>query len=212
MRPTALSARRPPLTPPAPRPAPARPGRDELAPALLLAAQRGDARAQRALLARYDRPVRAILARVVRGRVAPDRLDDLAQDTFLRVFRALPGFDPAGGARLSTWILTIATRRAIDELRRPRPLPLDLDAAAALAGGLGADADAERACVAERLALALAAIAPEYRATFLLRERDGLSYDEIAGHLGVDLGTVKSRLSRARAGVRAHLAELRPSA
>lgn len=206
----ATKTRRAPSTPPRPprTRAPGRAAPRELDPGLLLAAQRGDRGGQRALVARYERPVRAIVARVLRGRAGDDLVDDLAQDTFLRVFRALTTFDPEGGARLSTWILTIATRRAIDELRRLQRAAQGLDDDLYLAGDLHADADAERARIADRLAGALADIAPEYRAAFVLRERDGLSYGEIADHLGIDLGTVKSRLSRARAGLRVALAEL----
>ncbi len=196
----ATKTRRAPSTPPRPprTRAPGRAAPRELDPGLLVAAQRGDRCGQRALVARYERPVRAIVARVLRGRAGDDLVD----------VRALTTFDPEGGARLSTWILTIATRRAIDELRRLQRAAQGLDDDLHLAGDLRADADAERSRIADRLAGALADIAPEYRAAFVLRERDGLSYGEIADHLGIDLGTVKSRLSRARAGLRVALAEL----
>src|SRR3954469_24036919 len=88
---------------------------DEL---MLRRAQRGEERAWRELVARYERPVHALIWRLLAGR-ARHRVEDLTQETFVRVLRALPKFDPAGSAALSTWILTIATRLTLNELRRP---------------------------------------------------------------------------------------------
>src|SRR5690349_18833105 len=81
-------------------------------------AQRGDERAWRDLIARYEQPVHALIWRLLVGR-ARHRVPDLTQETFVRVLRALPRFDPAGRATLSTWILTIATRLTLNEMRRP---------------------------------------------------------------------------------------------
>lgn len=97
--------------------APAVPGR-ELDPATLARARNGDPIAFRAFVVRYERPVFALLSRLMgRGR----EVEDLAQETFLRAFRALPGFDPDGPARVSTWLLTIATRLALDARKKRRP-------------------------------------------------------------------------------------------
>lgn len=178
---------------------------DELDEVTLRRAQRGDADACRALVERYQRPVFALLSRLLGGgrRAA---VEDLAQETFLQVFRGLAGFTPLGPARLSTWILTIASRRAIDELRRPeRSVALVTEPIAAER----ADGDAVRREVAAAIERALAALAPEYRAAFLLREYHGLDYADIARALAIDVGTVKSRLSRARAALREALAEVR---
>src|SRR6187551_3259291 len=87
-------------------------------------AQRGDERAWRDLIARFQQPVHALIWRLLAGR-ARHRAEDLTQDTFVRVLRALPRFDLSGPATLSTWILTIATRLALNELRRPEPAGLD---------------------------------------------------------------------------------------
>src|SRR3954447_21718894 len=88
----------------------------ELDEVSLARAQRGDRAAQAVLVERYQRPVFALLSRMVgRDRAA---VEDLAQETFLRALRALPRFSLQGPARLSTWILTIATRLALDQLRR----------------------------------------------------------------------------------------------
>jgi RNA polymerase sigma-70 factor (ECF subfamily) len=171
----------------------------ELDDVTLARAQRGDTAACRALVERYQRPVFAILGRMC-GR---GRAEDLAQETFLRVFKALAGFDRGGAARLSTWIVTIATRLALDELRR-RPLrTVELDER--LPSTSRADESAERRALDAALRRAITDLGPEQRAVVLLREVHGLEYEEIARALEVDLGTVKSRLARARAALRAAL-------
>jgi RNA polymerase sigma-70 factor (ECF subfamily) len=179
----------------------------ELDELTLRRAQRGEREACRALVARYQRPVFALLSRLLHRRGAD--LEDVAQETFLRVFRALPGWRSDGPARLSTWILTIATRLALDELAR-RPLQLaPLERALDMPAGTGADADLERRAVGAAIERAIAALGPDHQAVFLLRELHELDYDEIARALDIDVGTVKSRLSRARAALRTALAEVR---
>lgn len=178
---------------------------DELS---LRRAQNSDQSACRALVERYQRPVFALLFRML-GPGRGSMVEDLAQDTFLEVFRSLSRFSPLGPARLSSWILTIASRRAIDELRkRPaktEPIELSRD----IPGQQRADEAAVRRAVATAIQEAVAALTPRYRAAFLLREYHGLEYAEIARALDIDIGTVKSRLSRARAALRQALAEVR---
>jgi len=182
----------------------ARQSSDELDEVTLRRAQRGDDDACRALVERYQTAVFALLSRLLgAGRRA--QVEDLAQETFLQVFRGLAGFTPLGPARLSTWILTIASRRAIDELRRPErrtELPAEPIALER------ADEGAIRREVGAAVQRAVAGLSPEYRAAFLLREYHGLEYADIARALGIDVGTVKSRLSRARAALRQALAEV----
>jgi len=177
------------------------PARAELDEVTLARAQRGEAAACRALVERYQRPVFALLGRLL-GRRA--EVEDLAQETFLRVFRALERFDRGGSARLSSWILTIAARLALDTLARRQldtaPLTSETD--------VGAPGDAERRALGAAIARAIGALAPEYRAAFLLREYHGMDYEEIAGALRIEVGTVRSRLSRARAALREALAEV----
>jgi len=157
----------------------------------------GDEGASRALVEMYQVRVFGLVSRMLPGR-GHATVEDLAQDTFLAVFRQLPTFQLHGPARLSTWILTIAARRAIDELRRRRPEPVPEPIVA-----VGKPRDLARAIEA-----ALADLSPELRAAFVLRELYGLDYAEIARALAIDLGTVKSRLSRARAALRIQLAEV----
>ena len=172
-------------------------GLDELS---LRRAQRGDERAWRDLIERYQRAVHALVWRLLAGR-ARHRTEDLVQETFVRVLRALPKFDPSGPATLGTWILTIATRLVLNELRRPEmqalsdePLAVDRT-----------DASAERRRLAAAIAEGVAKLPEAQRAVLVLREFHDLDYTEIADVLELDVGTVKSRLSRAREALREHL-------
>jgi RNA polymerase sigma-70 factor (ECF subfamily) len=176
----------------------------ELDELTLRRAQRGESAACTALVRRYQHDVGALVSRMLTPSGRRAAIEDVAQETFLRVFRALPDWDLGGGARLSTWILTIATHAAIDELRR-RP------AAEPLADAIDASPPppVELRSLGRAIERALGELAPEYRAAFLLREFHELSYEEIARALDIDLGTVKSRLSRARAALRVSLAEVR---
>ena len=178
----------------------------ELDDATLRRAQRGDDVAARDLVLLYQDRVFALASRMLSGR-GRATIEDVAQDTFLAVFRQLAKFDPAGSAKLSTWILTIAARRAIDELRRMRPALLP-DVERDRAGEARTDERTIRREIAAAVEGALRELSPELRAAFLLREYHGLEYAEIAKSLAIDLGTVKSRLGRARARLRELLAEV----
>jgi RNA polymerase sigma-70 factor (ECF subfamily) len=168
-------------------------------------AQRGEQRAWRDLIERFQQPVHALIWRLLAGR-ARHRVEDLTQETFVRVLRALPKFDPDGTASLSTWILTIATRMTLNELRRPEAAELDHE----LIAGERADADIERKQLGAAIASGVAALPDAQRAVLVLREYHDLDYAEIADVLELDVGTVKSRLSRARAALREHLTAAMP--
>jgi len=163
-------------------------------------AQRGEERAWRDLIGRFQQPVHALIWRLLAGR-ARHRVEDLVQETFVRVLRALPRFDPSWPATLSTWILTIATRLALNEMRRPETAALEREPH----GEDCADADAERRRLGAAIAAGVATLPEGQRAVLVLREYHDLDYAEIAHILELDVGTVKSRLSRARAAMRAHL-------
>jgi RNA polymerase sigma-70 factor (ECF subfamily) len=166
-------------------------------------AQRGDERACRDLVGHYQRPVFALLGRLLCGAGRRGQVEDLAQETFLRVFRELPRFTIMGAARLSTWILTIATRLALDELRRRRPALVPLRDAGEIPAPGRPDDVAERRDLCAAIERAAAGLPAESRAVLLLRDVHDLEYQEIARALEIDLGTVKSRLWRARAAIRA---------
>jgi RNA polymerase sigma-70 factor (ECF subfamily) len=170
-------------------------------------AQRGDEAAWRALIDRHQASVHALIWRLLAGRPR-HRVDDLVQETFVRVLRALPAFDPAGPATLGTWMLTIATRLALNELRRAEPAALLHEPLASPRER--ADVAAERRRLAAAIQSGVAALPAAQRAVFVLREYHDLEYAEIAAALELDLGTVKSRLSRARIALRAHLEKALP--
>ncbi|MEZ4364798.1 MAG: RNA polymerase sigma factor [Kofleriaceae bacterium] len=166
-------------------------------------AQRGDALALRRLLETHLGTLHALVWRLA-GPARRADVDDLVQDSLIRIVGALPRFDPAGPARLSTWMLTIATRVVLNAARRPLPGALpDEDA-----GGdpdLLPSAQLERRQLGAALAAAVAALPADQRAVLVLRDYHDLDYTEIAAALELELGTVKSRLCRARQAVRAEL-------
>jgi RNA polymerase sigma-70 factor (ECF subfamily) len=168
-------------------------------------AQRGDQRAWRDLIASYQQPVHALIWRLLAGR-AQHRAPDLTQETFVRVLRALPRFDLAGPASLQTWILTIATRLTLNEMRRPDPVALEIEPHATER----ADASTERARLGATIASGVASLPDGQRAVLVLREYHDLDYAEIADVLELDVGTVKSRLSRARVVLREYLLAAMP--
>ena len=123
----------------------------------------------------------------------------------MKVLRGLPQFDPRGPARLSSWILTIATRTCLDVLKAKRP------AAEQLPESLAAPSDPEHETaqrqMEQRVQAAMARLPEEMRAVVILRAYHDFDYDEIAAALGLELGTVKSRLGRARVALREVLGE-----
>jgi RNA polymerase sigma-70 factor (ECF subfamily) len=173
---------------------------------VLAAAQRGEPWACRAFVREHQDSVFALAWRILGRAGRSGQAEDVAQEAFARALRSLPRFDPSGVAKLSTWVLTIATRTIIDELRRrsTRHEPLD-----AVAGDLvdpsRPDVDVEQRRLGRAIADAVDGLGHEVRAAFVLRAYHDLSYHEIAAALGVDIGTVKSRLFRARQALQARL-------
>ena len=178
----------------------------ELDAATVRRAQAGSAADQQALVQRYEKPVFALIGRMLIPRGRSTQVKDVAQDTFLRVLRSLPRFKTPGPARLSTWILTIATRAVFDELRRPRAVEEPLERAAGVADR-NAERFADQVGLRGALVLALGALEPDRQAVVLLRDVHELEYEEIAEALQINVGTVKSRLNRARGALRAALSE-----
>jgi len=182
----------------------------ELDEVTLARAARGDQAAARALFVHYHRQVHAFLWRMLAPHGPRATVEDLTQDTFLRAFAALPRFQPGGAARVSSWLLTIATRVALNELRRQKRKPdaqVDVELIA-LPGGSGPHEEAERRATGAILARAIAELPADGRAVLLLREYHDRSLDEIARALELPVGTVQSRLARARAALREALKEL----
>ncbi|MEL6184135.1 MAG: RNA polymerase sigma factor [Myxococcota bacterium] len=192
--PTALGSR----AAPAPRSA-GRTSAGELDALTLARARKGDAHAFRDLVLAYEGRVFGLVGRIL-GSSRRAHVEDVAQETFVKVHRGLSSFDPRGSARLSTWILTIATRTAVDLVRREK-------VTVALPEGLPSEQDIEATAAARveahQVERALAKLSPEHRAILALRAFHDLDYSEIAEALDLSVGTVKSRLARARTALRA---------
>lgn len=168
-----------------------------------------------ALVAQYGRHIYAIAYRMA-GNEADAK--DIAQEAFVRVWRALRRIEP--GASLEGWLYSIVSNLYIDLVRRrPKVRVQSLDEPLATGEGEMARerpdpaADVERtvveATVDRRIQQALLALPPDLRMVVLLADIEGYAYEEIATILAVPLGTIKSRLHRARRALRDRLAPIR---
>src|SRR5207245_2458413 len=154
------------------------------------------------IVKRHQRRVYAVAPRIVRRHQVAD---EVAQETFIRAHRALGDFDLT--RPFAPWVCRIAANLALNRLLSPesREQPLDdrrQDAPAASGDPLSALLEAEARTVLDR---ALADLPAEQRAVFVLRVSEELSYREIAEALDISMGTVMSRLWRARERLRAAL-------
>ncbi len=138
----------------------------------------------------------------------PVEADDIVQDAMLRAFRA---FDSLRGEDVKPWLLTIVRNSflsAVDKRKRQHEVPMpEDDAAAPLHPGLVSDQPNAEANLmmdeSERnMQTLLASLAPDYRDVLILRELEDMSYGEIARVLDIPIGTVMSRLARARAALK----------
>jgi RNA polymerase sigma-70 factor (ECF subfamily) len=179
---------------------------EELEPSVLARCCERDPAALQAFVQRYQRPVFALLSRML-GQ-APE-VEDLAQETFLRAFRALPSFDLQGAARPSTWLLTIATRLALDAYRRQsRKRTLDSVDPDPVSPA-SPERNLEQTELRRAIARAVDALPIDQRAAFVLSEFHALSIADIARALDTLESTVKTRLFRARAKLSQALAPYR---
>jgi RNA polymerase sigma-70 factor (ECF subfamily) len=141
---------------------------------------------------------------------------DLSQEVFLRVFRTIHSF--RGQSSLRTWMYRIVINQARNRQRwwrrRHRAQQVSLDQHIQDHGELpevvdhGPDRIVRQKQLAERIRVALDGLPFDQKTAIVLREIDGLSYDEIGFSLGIAVGTVKSRLARAREGLRAQLRDV----
>lgn len=154
---------------------------------------------------RYDRRIINYIYRIIGDR---DRAEDLLQDTFVRVYRNIDRFDV--NRKFSTWLYTIATNLAKNELRNTGRSPLvyfqnfffrrdDQQMYEAADHSDKPDDNLYRKQLKGIVEKAIEKLPDRHKLVFTLREKEEKSYDEIAEILGCNIGTVKSRLNRARA-------------
>ncbi len=171
---------------------------------LIAASREGDPAAFGELVRRYQERLYRTVARLVDS---PEDAADVVQEAFLHAFRSLDGFK--GDALFFTWLYRIAVNTAIS-LRRRKKSALSLHGAEAGTAGEPHDPSdgsrpghaLERAEQGARVQRALARLSPEHRAVLVMKDMEGQKYEAMAGILGVPVGTVRSRLHRARMELR----------
>ena len=172
---------------------------------LVQRAQRGDLRAFDLLVLKYQARIAALISRYVSD---AGEVEDVTQEAFIKAYRALGQF--RGDSAFYTWLYRIAANAAKNHLvakgRRPGAYATVEDAEGCDEGGLLSESASPEALamggeLAEVVESALKALPDELKAALMLREFDGLSYDDIADVLGCPVGTVRSRIFRAREGI-----------
>jgi RNA polymerase sigma-70 factor, ECF subfamily len=178
----------------------------------------GDVKAFELLVVKYQRRIERLIGRMVRD---VDLIPDIAQETFIRAYRAIPQF--RGESAFYTWLYRIAVntaKKAMMELKRDPTVT-----ESALAGRDDDDGETSRAenelsdgetpdavlaskQVAAAVNSAMEALSEELRQAITLREIEGLSYEEIAELMGCPIGTVRSRIFRAREAIAQRLRPL----
>lgn len=174
----------------------------------IAAAREGDQGAFEELVRLYEKRVLALTQRMCRN---PEDAAEAAQEAFFAAWQGLGSF--RGDSSFSTWLYRLASNACVDLLRREgrrqaavslddEDLNLDLPSPAP-----SPQEEAERRELGEQIEEGLRALPPEYRAVLVLREVQQLRYEEIGEALGLDIGTVKSRISRGRKKLRSFLLE-----
>jgi len=191
---------------------------DDADAALVERAQRGDTKAFEMLVVKYQRRIERLIARMVRD---VDLVQDIAQESFIRAYRALPKF--RGESAFYTWLYRIAVntaKKALVDLKRD-PLVTESARAGAnddddetsrpereLTDGETPDAVLASKEIAAAVNAAIEALSEDLRQAITLREIEGLSYEEIADMMNCPIGTVRSRIFRAREAIALRLRPL----
>lgn len=183
------------------------PGDDEL----LDRFRAGDGKAFDEIVTRHERRVFAIAIRICRHQ---EDARDVTQDVFITALRTLGGF--RGDAQLSTWLHRVTVNASLDLVRRRsrREGPAVEEMSDQPADEPGPESEAIDSVRAREVHLALGRLAPDQRAVIVLHDLQGFDYSEVAATLEVPVGTVKSRLHRARLALArelGHLKEPEPS-
>ncbi|UXY13764.1 RNA polymerase sigma factor RpoE [Chitiniphilus purpureus] len=181
---------------------------------LVTRAQAGDKRAFELLVAKYQRRIARLLSRLIRD---PAEIEDVTQEAFIKAYRALPSF--RGESAFYTWLYRIAINTAKNYLaslgRRPQ-LSADyededgetLDAAAQIPDFHTPESELANREIVRTVNEVVEALPDELRTAITLREMEGLSYEDIAGVMNCPIGTVRSRIFRAREAISAKLKPL----
>ena len=171
---------------------------------LVRLSKNGDINAFEELVCLYERKIFTAAYRLIGNR---EDAADLAQEAFLRAFRSIQNFREE--ASFLTWMYSIITNLCRDELRKRSRMQIEsLDERIALdesevakqfpSPDIGPDEAYEQKELKNKIQLTINTLTPEYRMALVLRDIQGLSYEEIASALDCSLGTVKSRINRAR--------------
>lgn len=178
---------------------------------LMAAFQDGNERCFNEIVRRYKDALTNFSYRILGNHI---ETEDVVQDTFLRVYRSRHTYKPV--AKLSTWIYTIALNQSRTLLRR-RSLRWrffvdrrteDGEQVEAVDPGSGPDQVTDGTILQKRIQAALDLLSQKYRTVFVMRDIQDLSYEEIASITGLNLGTVKSRINRARSFLQKELKDL----
>jgi RNA polymerase sigma-70 factor (ECF subfamily) len=164
----------------------------------------GDQKSYEILVKRYQKRVYCLAHRLVRD---PDAADDVTQEAFIRAYYALSRYEQ--GRNFYFWLSKIAVNLALNHLSREKRLVELPEDDANLDAGLTTDptAEAEASQLKARIGDAIEQLPLHQRSVLLLRAQEGLSYQEIAQTLSISIGTVMSRLSRARQALKEMLGD-----
>jgi RNA polymerase sigma-70 factor (ECF subfamily) len=175
--------------------------------ALITTFQSGDRDVYRFLVERYQERIRNLLFSIFHDR---DFIDDLAQEVFIKAYQALPHF--RFEASFYTWLYRIAVNKSRDELRKKKARRFfsfqTLDEGIEKELNIRLSVPPEDRDIKELVAMGLQTLPEKFRTAVILKDIDGLAYEEIAEVMQCELGTVKSRISRARAMLRKALKPL----